>query len=178
VLYAGRYGHTRAIAGRIAEHLRAAGHRVELGDARLPGAPPPEDYDVVVLGSSVVFGRHSADIRCYITSHHAALGEMPTAFFSVSMAAARPGASVDPSGYLAALFDDVAWVPTKYTAFAGGLPYRRYNWLLRKVMQHVSRAAGHTTDTSRDHVFTDWHRVEAFARDVAAMAPLAAHLRS
>jgi menaquinone-dependent protoporphyrinogen oxidase len=183
VLYAGRHGHTRAIAERIAEDLRAEGHEVELGDARLPGAPPPEDYDMVILGSSVVLGHHAVDVRNYITSHHEALAEMPTAFFSVSMAAARTGATSDPSGYLAALFEDVAWVPTVYAAFAGGLAYRRYGRLLRVVMRHIARAAGHTTDTSRDHVFTDWHRVHAFAGEIAAQLrsspPLAGdHLRS
>jgi menaquinone-dependent protoporphyrinogen oxidase len=169
VLFASHFGQTRAIAKTIAEELRIAGNDVDLVDARRPDVPPPEDYDVVVLGSRIELGRHASAIRAFVAAHHEALTEMPCAFFSVSMAAATPGASPDPNGYMTALFEDTAWRPQLSAAFAGALLYQQYNWLTRLIMKRISKAAGHTTDTSRDHEFTDWRRVRAFARSIAEM---------
>ena len=174
VLFASHYGQTRAIAERIAEQLRRRGHDVDLADARFGGCDlPPEDYDAIVLGSRVELGSHASALRHYIASHRDALHARPTAFFSVSMAAATPGAGPDPAGYLDTLFTDVGWTPARSAAFAGALPYRKYGWLMRFVMKRISQSAGHTTDTSRNHVFTAWDRVEAFADEVAAMVPAA-----
>jgi len=169
VLFASHHGQTRTIANTIAEELRIAGHEVDVVDARRPDVPPPEDYDVAVLGSRIELGHHAAAIRSYITMHHEALCEMPAAFFSVSMAAAHPGASADPNGYMTSLFEDTAWRPELSAAFAGALPYREYGWLTRFIMKQISRSAGHTTDTSRNHEFTDWKRVHAFGKRIAEM---------
>lgn len=169
VLYASHFGQTRAIAERIAARASAHHHLVELADIRY-GPPPPEGYDVVAIGSRVELGRHSSDIRDYIVTHRHALEAIPTAFFSVCMAAAKPGATADPDGYMASMFDGTGWRPSIQASFAGALHYRKYNWLIRFIMKRISRSAGHTTDTSRDHVFTDWVRVEAFADDLAGLA--------
>jgi len=107
----------------------------------------------------------------YIEVHREALENRPTGFFSVSMAAAprdsgaAPGP--DPSGYMTHMFEQVGWHPSEAVAFAGGLPYRRYNWILRFVMKRISKAAGHTTDTTRNHVFTDYAQVEELADRMA-----------
>jgi menaquinone-dependent protoporphyrinogen IX oxidase len=36
-------------------------------------------------------------------------------------------------------------------------------------MKRIALAAGHSTDTSRDHAYTDWSRVDAFADRVLAL---------
>jgi menaquinone-dependent protoporphyrinogen oxidase len=91
--------------------------------------------------------------------------------FAVSMAAATPTPGPDPSGHLASLYDQVDWKPSFAVAFAGALPYRKYNWLLRLIMQRISKASGHTTDTSKNHEFTSWAAVESFSDRVAALLP-------
>ena len=169
VLFASHFGQTRAIANTIADELRGAGHEVDVVDARRSDVPPPEDYDIAVLGSRVELGHHASAIRSYVTMHREALRDMPTAFFSVSMAAAHAGASADPNGYMTSLFEDTGWRPELSAAFAGALRYRQYDWLTRFIMKQISRSAGHTTDTSRDHEFTDWKRVHAFGRRIAEM---------
>jgi menaquinone-dependent protoporphyrinogen oxidase len=172
LLYASHYGQTRRIAEHLAAVLRTRDHEVELADARAgtPRLPAPERYDVVVLGSRVEFGRHATDILEYIRSHREALSRMPTAFFSVNMASARPGAGTDPSGYLAATFEDLEWHPVQAISVAGGLPYRRYGRIMRFVMRRIARGAGHTTDTSRNHEFTSWSAVDSFADKIEYIA--------
>ena len=173
VLFASHFGQTRTIAERIAEDLKGLGHEVDLVDARYASAKAltPASYGAVVMGSRIELGRHAYAIRDYIRTHRVALLELPTAFFSVSMAASPPATAADPAGYMEAMFKDLDWKPMCAVAFGGGLPYRKYNWFLRFVMTRISRGNGHTTDTSKNHEFTDWKRVDAFADDIAAMLP-------
>ena len=165
VVFASSNGQTHLIADAIAGHLRNAGHGVELSDALAGGAPPPEDYDAVIVGSRVRMGRHANEIVEYVVANRYALSRIPSAFFSVSMAAAAPHRGPDPEGYMETLFGAANWRPERFAAFAGGLPYRKYSPLMRMVMKWISKRAGQTTDTSRDHEFTNWDQVKRFAED-------------
>jgi menaquinone-dependent protoporphyrinogen oxidase len=169
IVHASSHGQTRRIAEVIAERLRARGIEVELGDAFAArrGLPPPEDYDGVVLGSRIHMGRHASELIEYMVAHRFELSSMPTAFFSVSMAASTPQAGPDPQGYNASLFKLASWQPGRAVAFAGGLPYREYGRILRFVMKMLSARAGHPTDTSRNHDLTDWTAVRRFADAIA-----------
>ncbi len=172
IAYASHYGQTRTIAERIADRLRARDVTVDVIDLCGRGAspgPPPTSYELVVVGSRIETGRHASEAIAYLRAHLDLLERVPTAVFSVSNAAARAGAGRDPNGYLAALFDDLSWTPTRSVAFAGALPYRRYNWLLRFVMKRISRSAGLTTDTTRNHEMTDWGAVERFADELVTL---------
>lgn len=162
LLFASSHGHTRDIAWAIERVLRRRGHTVDLVDARR-AAPGPAEYDAVVIGSRVEFGRHATAIRRYVSRHLAELERIPGAFFSVSMSQAGPR----PVPYAEQFMNRTGWHPARSTSFAGGLAYRQYNPLLRFVMVRISRKAGHTTDTSRNHDFTDWGAVRRFAREIA-----------
>ena len=170
IIYATHYGQTRLIAERIAQRLRLRDHSVDVVDVRAPSLPVPERYDVVVIGSRVELGRHAIGVIEYVLEHHETLCAMPTAFFSVSMAAARADAGSDPSGYMMATFAELDWYPAQSVAFAGGLPYRRYGRILRWVMKRIAHGAGHTTDATRDHEFTNWEAVTTFADKIAYIA--------
>jgi len=173
VLFASHYGQTQAIAERIAERLRTRGHEVDLVNARFAKAPPPpQDYDAVVLGSRVELGRHATAIRNYIRGHSDDLRSIPTAFFSVSMAASGANAGADPAGYMDTMFDELGWKPTRAVALGGALPYRKYGWVTRFIMKRISQGAGHTTDTSKNHEFTNWQRVQTWTDEIAALLPV------
>lgn len=60
------------------------------------------------------------------------------------------------------------WEPPRQECFAGRLLYRKYNFLLRWVMKRIARLKGNDTGASRDHVYTDWDRVDRFAAEFAA----------
>jgi len=167
IAYASSHGQTRKIAGALAADLRRYGHVVELAAALTSPPPPVQDYDAVILGSCVQFGTHARPIIDYITANRVELQETPSYFFSVSMSTAGAHA-LDPRGYLERLFASTQWRPREAIAFAGGLPYRQYGFLLRTVMKLISRYEGHSTDTSRDHEYTDWEQVKRFAASIAA----------
>jgi menaquinone-dependent protoporphyrinogen oxidase len=162
LLFASSYGHTRDIAWAIERELRRRGHGVDLVDSRL-AAPNPGEYDMVVIGSRIEFGRHARAIRRYVERHAGELARVPAAFFSVSMSAAGR----HPTTYAEQFMDQTGWHPARWASFAGGLAYRQYNPLLRFVMKRIARKAGQTTDTSRDHDFTDWGAVRRFGLAIA-----------
>ena len=51
--------------------------------------PPPEDYDVVVLGSPMLFNPEATLIASYIEDHREALAQIPSALFTVSSSRGR-----------------------------------------------------------------------------------------
>ena len=169
ILYASSHGQTLSITNVLVRELRSRGFEVTarsaLGRVQLP---PPDGFDVIVFGSRVHFGYHASAIIGYLHQYARVLRTMPTVFFSVSMAVANGPA--DPSGYLDAMIARLGWRPNVTADLAGGLPYRKFNWILRFVMKQISKSAGHTTDTSRNHEFTNWNQVRALATDIAALA--------
>jgi menaquinone-dependent protoporphyrinogen oxidase len=53
-------------------------------------------------------------------------------------------------------------------AIAGALVYTQYNIFIRHVMKLIVKSHGRSElDTSRDFDFTNWERVDTFARDFA-----------
>lgn len=173
VAFASSHGQTRAIAGVVASGLRARGHDVELADARATPPPPPTGYDAVILGSRVHNAAHDRSIVTYARAYAGELAAMPSAFFSVSLSAAQAGAGADPHAYLARLFTAVGWRPAHAVAVGGALRYRQYNWFLCQIMRLLARAGGHSTDSSRDHIYTDWSAVERFVAGFANALPAA-----
>jgi menaquinone-dependent protoporphyrinogen oxidase len=57
---------------------------------------------------------------------------------------------------------------------AGAINFTEYNWLLRAYMKYAAKLNGGSTDTSRDHEYTDWHQVDGFASSIADLVSLAA----
>lgn len=177
ILFASNHGQTRTIAFALQRELVEDGVEVVIRDASAAASelPAPSGFDVVVLGSRIQLGRHAPAMIAYIRTHRDALEQVPTVFFSVSMAAANGGN--DPNGYLDTMFSGVGWRPTIAVALAGALPYRRYNFVLRFVMKRIARAGGHSTDTSRNHEYTRWDEVHQLATVIGELAgaPRKAH---
>ncbi len=76
--YASKTGTAKACAEMLCEELK--GQDVTVADLDIQ-RPSPCEYDVVILGSSVRFGRARQSLRTYLQEHGAALCEMPHALF-------------------------------------------------------------------------------------------------
>ncbi len=176
VIYSSAFGQTQAVATRLADRFRIAGHTVELADIVRP--PAPESFDAVVLGARIQNGKHGEAMEAYVRTHRELLLKRSTAFFSVSMSAATASAGPDPHGYIATFLKTTSWQPGRWIAVAGGLPYRKYGLGLRLVMKFMSWRGGHSTDTSKNHEYTDWDQVTRFADDLARDLADATSLRS
>lgn len=175
IVYGTKYGQTAKIASRIANLLTAAGKRTTLMDANdVSSGLSPQEFDGVIVGSSIIQGKHRPSIRRFVERHRDALNAMPSAFFSVSGSAA----SHDERGRAVArqMLDDfvraTVWEPQLVVTLGGAMAFTKYNFVLRWVMKRISRAAGGPSDTTRDHELTDWDQVRRFTEAFAATLPV------
>lgn len=175
IVFGTSYGQTEKIANRIAATLQQAGMAVELCNAGISRASlPVEQYSGVVVGTSVVARGQQPAIRQFVRENLATLNRLPSAFFQVSASA---GSAAEEGRQAARQMVDEfvkanGWTPVLSASVAGAINYTRYNFLLRWYMKRASAKHGGSTDTSRDHEYTDWVQVDRFAAAiVAAISP-------
>jgi menaquinone-dependent protoporphyrinogen oxidase len=171
VFYATSEGQTKRIAEAIAASLRYEGLDSEA--VQLSASTPSPDWTHIsgaVVGASIHAGRHQREACAFVKREAPQLGLRPSAFFSVSLAAAsRNPNEVDRAWGIAISFvRSMDWEPRRLACFAGRLAYTQYGFFKRWMMKRIAAREGAATDTSRDHEFTDWASVRAFARGVAS----------
>ena len=169
VLYASTHGHTGKIAARIAAELERDGASVELRDIRAGGADAsPDSYDAVVVGASIHAGHHQRELVDWAERNRAGLAASPSAFFSVCLTAAddTDESRAATRGSIDDFVERTGWTPDRTATFAGALQYREYDFVTRLMMRLLMRVGHHETDASRDHDYTDWDAVEAWAHEL------------
>jgi len=168
LLYGTTEGQTATVAERIADVLADEGHEPTLIHAKhLPEEFSLADYDAAVVGASLHYGKHQQSVRRFVRERADELNEMPSAFFSVSLAAAA-GTNEgwqEARGKLEALLGETGWDPDATAVVPGALKYSEYGVLKRFLMKRISKKTGGDTDASRDYEYTDWDEVEGFAAD-------------
>jgi len=168
VCYGSTEGQTAAIADRIGDVLAEAGHDPLVISTKHP--PPELDlrrYDGLIVAASVHMGHHQRHAASFVRSRVGRFNELPSAFVSVSLTAATgdEAATHTTAEYVETFLEETGWNPDRTHVVAGALRYRSYGRLLGFVMRVIAARAGLDTDTSRDHEYTDWAGVEAFAQE-------------
>lgn len=158
-------GQTAKIAEYIADVIRHHGHEaepVQIGHARhgITG-----DYDGVIVGAAIHMGKHDKHIVEFARENRDVLERLPSAFFSVSLAA--HGDAQEAEGYVRRFEQETGWRPSRTARFAGALAYTQYGFLKRHVMKKIAgdKPGNLGTDTSRDYVYTEWDGVRSFTED-------------
>ncbi|MGH1565355.1 flavodoxin domain-containing protein [Mumia sp. DW29H23] len=166
ILYGSTEGQTATIAEHVADVVRGHGHDVDVADVKRSRRLRLDPYDAVVVGASIHMGKHDHRVVDFVTRHREALEHVPSAFFSVSLAA--HGDEGTAERYVEELERRTGWRPAVVARFAGALRYTRYGILKRHMMKRIAldKPGGLGTDISRDYEYTDWAAVERFADDV------------
>ena len=93
-----------------------------------------------------------------------ALERLPSAFFSVSLAAHDN--MEEAEGYIEEFVRETGWRPAKVGLFGGALLYTHYGFIKRHIMKKIARDKGNPdTDTSRDYTYTEWDGVKHFVEE-------------
>jgi menaquinone-dependent protoporphyrinogen oxidase len=165
VVYATTDGQTEKIARRITD-VAASQPLVESAafDVRTVAPAAITSCDAVVLAASVRFGRHQRAMLRFVRKHRQFLASKRTAFVSVSGASASPSGREVAKEYVAAFLRKAGWFPDVVELVAGATLFTRYNPLLRFIMRRIAASRGLDRDTRRDFEYTDWNRVDQFAR--------------
>jgi menaquinone-dependent protoporphyrinogen oxidase len=170
ILYSTVDGHTRTICERIARTVEAAGHTITLRSVEDAGGVDPAAYDKIVIGASIRYGVHRRSVFEFIEAGLSVLENRPNAFFTVNVVARKPGKDrPEPNPYLRKFLRKTRWRPRLLEVFAGRLDYPSYRPLDRLAIRFILWMTKGPTDPNTVIEFTDWDRVEAFARQVAEM---------
>lgn len=173
LFFATHDGQSGRIAGRLAKTLTASGAQVQLADLGL-GLPAPEEIataPVVAVVGAVRYGHHlkPADDLLALCARTGRSGKLAVA--SVNLTARKEGRdSLETNPYLRKWLERHRLAPELATAFAGKLDYPRYSWLDRQMIRLIMTITKGPTDPAATIEFTDWDKVDAFARRVGDLA--------
>jgi menaquinone-dependent protoporphyrinogen oxidase len=163
-------GQTRKICERLRRIMQDAGDTVTLTMIEQAGEVAPAAFERAVVGARIRYGRTDARVIGYANRHAAALNAMPSAFFSVNIVARKPDKNrADTNPYVQAFLRRVAWRPQSVEVFAGKLDYPRYGALDRLIIRFIMWLTGGPTAPDAVVEFTDWQRVDEFARTLCAI---------
>ncbi|MCU4802084.1 flavodoxin domain-containing protein [Halobacteria archaeon HArc-gm2] len=169
VCYGTGEGQTARIADRIVDALGERGHDATAVDAAdRPADLDVEDFDAVLVGSSIHAGKHQSEVAAFVEANREALAERPTAFFQVSMSSATEEGATQAAEYVESFLGDTGWHPDRIAQFGGALRFSEFGFLKRLLVRQVMKREMPDLDTSEDVEFTDWQAVDDFANDVAA----------
>lgn len=196
VLYATVEGQSLKVAEYATRRLTQKGFEVRLldvGEVRYPFAL--QDYRAVLLVAPVHASLHPRPMLRFVSEHRAELAAMPARLFSLSLSEAgvelssasaeqRARSHTDVEHLIALFCQATGFSPERVTPIAGRLAYSHYGLVKRLIMRYIAKKSGGSTDTSHDHEYTDFARVDqaldAFSQtfrplEAAASPPLAAH---
>jgi menaquinone-dependent protoporphyrinogen oxidase len=170
VFYATTEGQTRRIADRLAQMLRARGFDSRSIDVTTPEACAIDWHHVrgAFLGASLHAGKHQPSAVAFAHTHAGELSACPSTFLSVSLSAASTHESELRAAceHANAFVAETHWRPRSIVCVPGRLAYTQYGFFKRQLMKMIAKREGASTDTSRDHEYTDWRLVEQLAREM------------
>lgn len=172
IIYGSLEGQTKKISERIADILQHKGHQTTtLSCEQLPTDFEVADFDAVIIGGSIHINKYPKPLIKFVTTHRDWLSNTPGAFFTVCMAinSQRPKSQEQARRFGVNFLAENSWQPMLNETFAGAVKYTQYGFITRYIMKRISKHEGGSTDTSRDHEYTDWYRVAHFADEFAAM---------
>jgi menaquinone-dependent protoporphyrinogen oxidase len=171
IVYGTTHGQTATIANFLQLTLEQRGCEVTLSNVKESPTPPLDVFDGIIVGASIIARGHQPAIATFIRNNLEALKAVPSAFFSVSASAgsSREAGRAAARRVRDAFLAETGFRPDLTECIAGAIKYTRYNFLLRWYMKKASRMNGGSTDTSRDHEYTDWGQVKDFAQQFAEL---------
>lgn len=163
IVYTSKTGQTEKIARRIAG-VAASTASVSLHEVDSVPASALANCDAVIVAAPIRFDRHPRAILRFVRANLAKLQSVHSAFVSVSGSSMTPAGRMQAEDYVTEFQDQTRWTPDRCELVAGATLYTKYGPMIRFIIRRISRAKGLSTDTSRDHEYTDWDQVDRFAR--------------
>jgi menaquinone-dependent protoporphyrinogen oxidase len=170
IVYSTTDGHTQKICERIKRVAEAEDHNIVLAEISDDRGFDPEQFDKIVIGASIRYGKHRPVVYDFVRRNQAKLDGMSNAFFSVNVVARKPEKNQPESNpYLQKFLKQVRWQPRRLAVFAGKIDYPKYAFWDRQIIRLIMWMTGGPTDPGSTVDFTDWNKVDEFGRVIAEM---------
>ena len=166
IIYSSTDGHTKIICEKIRNNLKHSSN-VELVSLDHALNLDLSKFNKIVIGASIRYGRHSNDLYKFIKFNKDILEQKETAFFSVNVVARKIEKS-DPetNPYIKKFLKISNWKPGKVAVFAGKVDYPNYRFFDKYIIKLIMFITKGPTDTTQTYEFTNWSKVDAFAKEL------------
>ena len=156
-------GHTKLICKKIAEY--SANQNVEV--IPISQINDLSDYKSIVIGASIRYGKYRKEVFDFIKNNIDLLQSMENSFFSVNAVARKVEKSSSKTNpYVIKFLKQIKWKPKNIAVFAGKIDYPKYKFIDKYAIKFIMWITNGPTDTSQTYDFTDWKKVETFAKDL------------
>ena len=127
-----------------------------------------QSYENIIIGASIRYGKHNKNLYKFISSNKKTLEKKRSAFFSVNVVARKPEKNTpETNPYMKKFLKISNWKPDKLGVFAGKVNYPNYGFFDKYIIRLIMFITKGPTDTSKSFEFTDWSKVEDFARELS-----------
>ncbi len=166
IIYSSTDGHTKKICERIKEYFKSAkpAKLVSLNDV---ASIDLSSFETIVIGASIRYGKHSNELYKFINLNKNILDQKQNAFFSVNVVARKyEKNTAETNPYIKKFLTISKWKPKKINVFAGKVDYPKYNFFEKNIIKFIMFVTKGPTNTSQSYEFTDWLKVEKFAKEL------------
>ena len=166
VIYSSTDGHTIKICEKIIETIKHESI-ISLSSIEEADSLDLESFDFILVGASIRYGNHKANLFSFIKNNLESLNKKDTAFFNVNAVARKEDKNTPATNpYLIKFLKKVAWKPTLLEVFAGKISYPKYHFFDKHMIRFIMWMSKGPTDPSKVFEFTDWKKVESFGKKV------------
>ena len=166
IIYSSTDGHTKTICERITNFLNNENlvELVSLEDTRKINL---SNFEKIIIGSSIRYGKHSKKLYKFISLNKKILNQKQSSFFSVNVVARKQEKNTaETNPYINKFLKISKWKPNKIKVFAGKVDYPNYNFFDKYIIKFIMFITKGPTDTSQSYEFTDWSKVDDFSEEL------------
>ena len=163
IIYSTTDGQTISIAEKIGEVLENS-IVISVTDAESLNL---NDFETIVIGASIRYGKHKPEVYKFIKDNLGILDAKKNAFFSVNVVARKPEKNTpDTNPYMQKFLELSKWSPKSLSVFAGKIDYPQYRFVDKQMIRFIMWMTKGPTDINGTYEFTDWKKVESFAKEL------------
>ena len=169
IIYSTTDGHTKMICERIKNFL-TDGNLAELLSLENAKKADLSNFEKIIIGASIRYGKHSKELYKFINLNKNILDQKKCAFFSVNVVARKPEKNTaETNPYINKFLRISKWKPNIIKVFAGKVDYPSYNFFDKYIIKFIMFLTNGPTDTSQSYEFTDWAKVDNFAKEICSI---------
>ena len=167
IIYSSTDGQTKIICEKI-KNFSKNSESIKLISLEEANDFDLQSYKNIIIGASIRYGKHNKNLYKFIYSNKDTLEKKSSAFFSVNVVARKPEKNTpETNPYMKKFLKISNWKPDKLGVFAGKVNYPNYGFFDKYIIRLIMFITKGPTDTTKSFEFTDWSKVEDFAKELS-----------
>ncbi len=166
IIYSSTDGQTKIICDRLA-NFSSNPKKIKIIPLSEVDKFDLSKFNQIIIGASIRYGKHSKNLYKFIHLNKNILEQKKSVFFSVNVVARKSKKNTpETNPYIKKFLKISKWKPSKIGVFAGKVDYPNYGFFDKYVIKLIMFLTNGPTDTSQSYEFTDWSKVDDFAREL------------